>query len=321
MQNDVAAPVLDDASGEFDACMSAVLASISDNRIRIALQMVATTIAPNDLTQLVQNRPQGETDEGSSRKATFDRVARQLAAATRQIIALDLDRLTSQRVLGIGRNAVMTLFCAKAFGHDVLVSCRPHLSASRVPKLFHVPCFEQKNRSELPNGQFDLIVCEGNPKLSTMQSWAAFVRPLATALTEDGKIFVRLAREANANMGYEPGAVLASLARIGMRVSTRNCFTLIAKSQFGEFRAEARRNRDATVLAELPAGETTIAADLPGEGEPSTGTVAPATRPARKPAAKPVSSPSRSTSYWKIAVVIVGAAVIFAAALFLAKHG
>jgi hypothetical protein len=321
MQNDVASPLLDDAPGEFDACMAAVLASISDNRIRVALQMVATTIAPDDLAQLIQNRQQSETDEGSARKATFDRVARQLASATRQVIALDLDRLTSQRVLGIGRNAVMTLFCAKAFGHEVLVSCRPHLSNSRVPKLFHVPCFEQKTRSDLPNGQFDLIVCEGNPKLSTMQSWAAFVRPLATALTEDGKVFVKLVREANADMGYEPGAVLASLARIGMRVSTRNCFALITKSQFGEFRAEARRSRETTVLAELPAGETTIAADLPDEGEPGTETVAVAARPVRKRAAAPVSSPSRSTSYWKIAVVIVGAAVIFAAALILAKHG
>jgi hypothetical protein len=274
-----------------------------------------------DTEQFVRARQQSGIDENLTRKKIFDRVASELAAATRQIIALDLDRSTPRHVLGIGRNSVMVLFCAKTFGHEVLVACRQHLSNSRIPKVFHVPCFEQKTRSDLPEGPFDLIVCEGNPRLSTMQSWAGFVRPLAKALTDDGEIFVKLTREANPEMGYEPSTVLASLARLGMRTSSKNYFVLIGKQQFQEFRAEARRMQAATALAELPENETRIAADLPGGSEPASGTAtAIAASAASVPDANSASNGSRSKSYFKVAFVVIGAATLFAA-LILAKHG
>jgi hypothetical protein len=308
-----------DAVAEFEVAMETALANIPNGRIRIILQMAAASVRPDDIYEMFKNRP--DLADRAANTPEFERVIRQMVVVARQMVALDLDRSTPQRILGIGRTAVVALFCAKALGHDVTAACRPHLSKIRALKLFQVPCFEQKKPTDLPEGPFDLVICDGNRTLATMGMWADFVLPLADRLSAEGNIFVKLAREGNQKTAYKPEAALAEFKRVGAKISSKNYFVLIRKSLISKLEAQpGSENFDE--LVQLDPDETRLAADLPAD-EPVQDKAAAAE--AAPVAAEHVGPGERASvratalqrwrSYWKLGLVLTGGAAVTICAL------
>jgi hypothetical protein len=133
----------------------------------------------------------------------------------------------------------------------------------RLLRLYQVPRYEPKSASDLPEGQFDLIVAFGGTSFGTKRGWADFVLPLADKLVEAGRVFVALAQKPIPKKDYYPQVVLSNLARLGARVSSKNGFVLIERDQIAKFRPAAEISAAETsaplspeaVKAETPAAQ------------------------------------------------------------------
>jgi hypothetical protein len=227
------------ASVKFDSCVEGALTRLASERFQIALQIVASSINPAKLDQLQADLDRLPDDSPKKNAVDVPRIVEQLASVAPQIVALDLDRTTPLRILGIGRTTAPVLFSAQCFGHAVTLAGRLNFVTALLLKLYGVPCAEAKPEGELPEGPFDVIIAYGSPNLSTKQAWAEFMLPLAGRLTEAGRIFVALAPEANARRNYHPDIVLSKLAKMGARVSSKNRFILLDHAMLKSFGVEA----------------------------------------------------------------------------------
>jgi hypothetical protein len=285
------------ASAKFDACIEAALARLDDRRFQIALQIVASSLDPAKLDRLPADPEQAAADAAKRNGLDVARVAEQLAAVMPQIVALDLDRLTPLRILGIGRATVPVLYGARCFGHSVTLVGSLNIVTSRLVALYGMALPQAKAADELAEGGFDLIVTYGGPNLATRQAWAAFALPLAEKLCDGGRVFVALAKEPNARLGFYPDVVLGQLARIGARVSSRNGFVLLA--------------RDA--IEKLGAGVGVVAAPPaagPLQSQPEHDS-APAALDLPEPSIVPANvAPPAARPRWKMGAALIGSFVI-----------
>jgi hypothetical protein len=260
-----------DAAEEFNACMDDVLARIADERTKIILQIMAASIGADHLNRL-QRGASAASDGAALRKAFQpDRLVKQLAAVCRQIVALDLDRAEPLRILGVGWSTMTALFGARSLGHEVVIACHSHEINDWMLDLYRVPRFDPRASAELPEGPFDLIISSGSLTLGTKKGWAEFVRPLADKLHDKGRIFIALNRRPYPNKNYYPGAVIAILARLGARVSSKNLFVLLDKEMISELArersvievADENLDADAVYVSEIEDGEARpISADI-----------------------------------------------------------
>lgn len=225
------------ASAKFDSGMEDALARLPDQRFQIVLQIVASSIDAGKLDRLFADLE--KLPEGSAKRDAIDlaKVIDQLTAAAPQIVALDLDRSTPLRILGMGRATAPVLFAAKCFGHDVTMAGRPNFAVAQLVKLFDIPCAEAKTPDEFPDESFDLIITYGGPNLGAKPAWSALLLPLAGKLAEGGRIFVVLAKQVDARKKYYPDLVLNKLARVGARVSSRHGFVLFGRAAAKTFAA------------------------------------------------------------------------------------
>lgn len=273
--------------------MEGALARLADERFRIALQIVASSINLGRLDELQANLD--KLPESSPKKNGIDvnRMTEQLVAVVPQIVALDLDRTTPARVLGIGRATAPVLFSAKCFGHSVSLVGRLNFVTNLLVTLYGIPSPDAKAPDELPDGQFDLMVSYGGPNLSTKQAWAAFALPLASKLTDNGRIFVALPKEPSARKNYYPDVVLGKLAQMGARVSSKNGFVLLDRAVIGRFGAAAKPQKE-----NAPSVQPQKDADKPNDATP-----APSPPPEHRNAATPV-KPN-----WKMGAAVIGSSV------------
>jgi hypothetical protein len=219
--------VVNSASARFGSLVEDALARLTDERFQIALQIVVSSIDPRSLDRLQTHLDKFPDNSPKKNAVDIARIVGQLASVTPQIVALDLDRSTPLRILGIGRATTSVLFSAKCFGHSAVLAGRLNFVTNLLLELYEMSSEVSQAPSELPDGSFDMIISYGGPNLSTKHAWAAFTLPLASKLTENGRIFVALPKEANAKKNYYPDLVLAKLAHMGARVSSKNGFVLL----------------------------------------------------------------------------------------------
>jgi len=280
------------AAAEFDACLEQVLAHTPDQRTQIILQMMAASVDADKLGQLQQHLAKLPDNSPEKNAISFQRIAEQFAGAVQQVVALDLDRTTPLKILGIGRATSTLLFCAKSMGHDGIMACGNHAVNNWLLRLYRLPRFEPKKPADLPEGQFDLIVSSGNLSLGTKRGWADFALPLAARLKDGGRIFVVLPKEANPKRNYYPDIVISKLAQIGTRVSSKGLFVLLDKNMIKKFEAEQPK---VEAPAEPPAPPTAPAAQFVERNGPLLDH--------REPA-----SPLKP--FWKTTTVLIGGFVI-----------
>lgn len=309
------------AAEEFNTCMDAVLAHVPEGRLRIALQIVAASLGAGNLEDLEHEL--GKLPEQLALKKTFgfDRLARQIVAVGRQLIALDLDRTTPLRILGIGWPTITVLFAAKSLGHDAIVSCTAHGENDRLLRLYDVPRHEPLAPGDLPEGPFDLIISPGTLRLGTKRGWAGFAQSLAMKLSDDGRVFVTMSRRPYPKVAYHPDVAISNLARLGARVSSKDYFVLLDKALIDEL-ADAEGNAAAPGVEQLGAPfASNDEYSAESDGRMDAGTVArPETPPSRRPRYKIADelpkepdisawvTARRNTSrksLWKIAAVLV----------------
>ena len=240
------------AAAKFDTCMEGALARLASARFQLALQMVASSISPAKLDQFQTDLDRFPDNSPKKNMVDVPRIVEQLAAVVPQVVALDLDRTTPLRILGIGRATVPVLFSAQCFGHSVTLTGRLNFVTALLLKLYGVPREESKAQGELPDGPFDVIICYGSPNLSTKQAWVAFVLPLAAKLAEGGRVFVTLSPEPNERRNYHPDIVLAKLAKMGARVSSRYRFALLDHAVIRKFSGEAAQPEETGAPAAQP---------------------------------------------------------------------
>src|SRR5690349_1461980 len=123
-------------SAEFHACMDAMLARVHDKRAQIVLEMAAATMNVGQLDQLQTILP--KLPRGDRKALELPRIVERLVGVVPQVIALDLDRSTPLRILGIGRSTINTLFCARSLGHEAVIALRANFVFNQLLRLFGV---------------------------------------------------------------------------------------------------------------------------------------------------------------------------------------
>ena len=130
-----------DAITEFQSSLEAVIGCATNERNKIILQIIAASLDADRLAQLQADLDKLPDNSPRRDIINFQRIAEQIAAVAPQIVALDLDRTTPLRILGLGRIAGPVLFSAQCFGHAVTAVARLNFVSDLMFRFYGVPCF------------------------------------------------------------------------------------------------------------------------------------------------------------------------------------
>lgn len=219
-----------DFSSQFDRAIEVTLARIQGDRLAIIVQMAHASLDADALDDLQRQLEALPADSRLKTGLNLLGLPRYWAVAASQVAALDLDRLSPLRVLGVGRAVGHFLFCAKALHHQVTAASPSHEVYDKLMTLYGIPCLSRSRGNELPDDEFHVIAA-GNQVHGSEQAWLNFLRPLGARLTGDGHVFLTLFKHPAPARSYVPEVALAMFERIGAQVSRDEMLVLLKKDQ------------------------------------------------------------------------------------------